>query len=298
MTQYSLFVLVYHNNKKAVIDGIRDCGQPLDDFRFVEPQLKSINSVIIIDVKLDNLQEYKASLLSVSQKLAFDYCLKESNTALSFPKLVVFDMDSTLIPIEVIDQLAEQAGVKAQVSQITELAMRGELDFNQSFKKRMEWLKGLSIEAVDKVKSQLEFNPGVRELCHYLLSKDCEVAIASGGFVPFAEHLRQSIPFSEVKANDLLVEEGVLTGEVVEPIVNAQIKAESLYLWQTKRGLQRHQLIAVGDGANDVMMMDKAGLGVAYKAKPKVCLLADCVITIGEMDSLIELLEVITTDSD
>lgn len=223
----------------------------------------------------------------------FDYCLLPSSRAYGPFKLAVFDMDSTLIPIEVIDELAVQAGVGEEVAKITEAAMRGELDFNQSLEQRVKQLKGLSMEAIEVVKSQLVFNPGVESFCHFFVEQKGAIAIASGGFMPFAEALANRLPFSQVKANRLMNDNGVLTGEVEHPIVNADVKARSLKEWADAVGLLDKHCIAVGDGANDLKMLQEAGIGVAYKAKPTLGKSADCVLNVGCLDSLIALLPII-----
>lgn len=240
-----------------------------------------------------NEAELKSLLYESSHTYGFDYCLLPKNELFGPYKLVVFDMDSTLIPIEVIDELAVQAGVGNAVSQITEAAMRGELDFNESLEQRVFQLKGMSEVAIESVISQLEFNPGIERFCHYILEQQGDIAIASGGFMPFAKELANRLPFSKVMANNLIIEDGVLTGEVSYPIVNADVKADCLKEWLSQSGGSKQNVIAVGDGANDLKMLQQAGIGVAYKAKPTLGKSADCVINIGYLDSLIKLLPII-----
>lgn len=235
----------------------------------------------------------KSALYEQSLLNEFDYCLLPKSQSYGPFKLTVFDMDSTLIPIEVIDELAVQAGVGEEVSKITEAAMRGELDFNQSLEQRVRQLKGLSVEAINAVKNQLEFNPGVEAFCQYILKQSGEIAIASGGFMPFAEELARRLPFSKVRANRLIYANGALTGKVEYPIVNADVKTESLQEWASVAGLKAQQCIAVGDGANDLKMLQEAGIGVAYKAKPTLGKSADCVLNVGYLDSLVDLLPLI-----
>lgn len=235
----------------------------------------------------------KSALYNQSLEQGFDYCILPCEQVYGPFRLAVFDMDSTLIPIEVIDELAVQAGVGEQVAAITEAAMRGELDFNQSLEQRVSQLKGLSVEAIQVVREQLQFNPGVEAFCRYLLEQGGKIAIASGGFMPFAEELRNRLPFSHVAANRLLQDGDKLTGDVEHPIVNADVKADSLKQWMTDEGLVAHNCVAVGDGANDLKMLRQAGIGVAYKAKPTLGQSADCVLNVGFLDSLIELLPII-----
>ena len=261
-------------------------------------------SIVALPIKLESYQfvyrisitagdnHPKESLMTAiekaSQSLSFDYCYLTSVKPI---KLAVFDMDSTLIPMEVIDELACEAGVNDQVSKITEAAMRGELDFNQSFEQRLSLLKGMSEQAVESVKSRLRFNPGVERFIKYLVEQGAVVAIASGGFTPFAEALSDKAPITKVVANQLEFEQGQLTGVAAKPIVNADIKAMQLQQWKNELGLKTEEVMAVGDGANDSLMLSVAGLGVAYKAKPLLRRKADCVIQQGEMDGLVDILK-------
>lgn len=238
-----------------------------------------------------------ASLRAIVDELAqvfeCDYCLLASDFSLAPVKLAVFDMDSTLIPMEVIDELAEEAGVKQQVSAITDLAMRGELDFNQSFEQRLALLKGMPINAVEVVRARLRFNLGVESFLAYLKAHQADIAIASGGFIPFAQSLSQLVHFDEIRANHLEFDNDQLTGRVKDPIINAERKAESLRTWCVNRQLSVNQSMAVGDGANDLLMLQEAGFGVAYKAKPFLRQHADCVIQYAEMDALKDVLQVV-----
>ena len=280
------------------------------EVQLVENELKSSCSALDamsikeLDIKLQVYQYayqvsfsvddgcHEESLLSAvesaSQTLKFDYCRLLSVKPI---KLAVFDMDSTLIPMEVIDELACEAGVKLQVSEITEAAMRGELDFNQSFEQRLSLLKGMSEQAVEAVKSRLSFNPGVEAFINYLSEQGATVAIASGGFVPFAEALCSKAPITKIAANQLMFNQGQLTGAAVKPIINAEKKAIQLQQWQKELGLENGEVLAVGDGANDSFMLEVAGLGVAYKAKPFLRRRADCVIQQGGMDGMIDILK-------
>ncbi len=235
----------------------------------------------------------KSALYELSLEQGFDYCLLPKNQKYGPFKLVVFDMDSTLIPIEVIDELAVQAGVGQEVAQITEAAMRGELDFNQSLERRVKQLKDLPLEAINVVKEQLVFNTGVESFCHFFVQQGGEIAIASGGFMPFADELATRLPFTRVRANRLIESKGLLTGQVEYPIVNADVKAASLKEWASEAGVTEQQCIAVGDGANDLKMLQQAGIGVAFKAKPTLGKSADCVLNVGYLDSLVELLPLI-----
>ena len=185
-------------------------------------------------------------------------------------RLAVFDMDSTLIQCEVIDELARVAGVGAQVAAITDRAMRGELDFQESFIERVALLKGLELNAVDRILEVMPITEGVSELLLTLRARGVYTAILSGGFLPFAQYLQRKFGFDEVHANGLDSDGGVLTGKVQAPIVDGDYKRKALLDIAERKNIALEDTIAVGDGANDLPMLTTAGLGVAYAAKPLV----------------------------
>ena len=185
-------------------------------------------------------------------------------------RLAVFDMDSTLIDCEVIDELAAQAGVGEAVAEITARAMRGELDFDESYRTRLALLEGLDARAIEDLADRLPVKEGLREMTTTLKARGMTLAIFSGGFMPIAERLQADYGFDEVVANTLEVASGKVTGRVVPPIVNREHKAAALQALATRLGISVDACIAVGDGANDLDMMAMAGLGVAFHAKPAV----------------------------
>ena len=206
-------------------------------------------------------------------------------------RLVVSDMDSTLINIECIDEIADFAGVKPQVSAITEAAMRGELDFAQSLTRRVALLKGLPESVLERVYvERLKLNPGAEKLLAGLRRKGIRFALVSGGFTFFTERLRARLGLDYTLANTLEIEDGKLTGKVVGSIVGAEAKAGFLLQLCEEIGAEPAQAVAMGDGANDLKMMAVAGMGVAYRAKPKVQEQAHCAINHGELDAILGLL--------
>ncbi len=186
------------------------------------------------------------------------------------PGLLVMDMDSTAIQIECIDEIAKLAGTGEMVAEVTERAMRGELDFTASLKLRVGTLKGADASILRQVLNDLPLMPGLTSLVLKLESLGWKVAIASGGFTFFAEHLRDRLHLTAVVANELEIRDGKLTGEVIGQIVDAQFKAETLKQLAIKYEIPVEQTVAIGDGANDLPMIQAAGLGIAYHAKPKV----------------------------
>ncbi|AAZ36069.1 phosphoserine phosphatase SerB [Pseudomonas savastanoi pv. phaseolicola] len=232
----------------------------------------------------------QAEFLAVAQDLNVDIAFQQDSLFRRNRRLAVFDMDSTLIEAEVIDELAKAAGVGEQVSEITERAMRGELDFSESFKERLALLKGLDISVLDEIGASLRLTEGAETLFSELKRLGYKTAILSGGFTYFAKQLQAKLGIDYVYANELEVVDGKVTGVAVEPIVNAQRKADLLRELAHKEGLSLEQTIAVGDGANDLPMLAIAGLGVAFRAKPLVKQSAKQAISTLGLDGVLYLL--------
>lgn len=219
-----------------------------------------------------------------------------SGLKLSDFKLIAFDMDSTLINIECIDEIADAVGRKAQVAAITEAAMRGEiLDFKDSLRRRVALLEGVSVASMDEVyRERLRLNPGAAELVRACKAAGLKVLLVSGGFTFFADRVRDLLEIDYTRANVLEIENGLLTGKLVDQawgdICDGEEKRRTLLATCAELGIEPHQAIAMGDGANDLPMMGVAGLSVAYHAKPKVREQAMVAINEGGLDRLLELL--------
>ncbi|WP_085725354.1 phosphoserine phosphatase SerB [Pseudomonas sp. R37(2017)] len=235
-------------------------------------------------------QALRAEFLSVAQELNVDIAFQEDSLFRRNRRLAVFDMDSTLIEAEVIDELAKAAGVGDKVSEITERAMAGELDFRASFKERLALLKGLDVKVLDSIGASLRLTEGAETLFAELKRLGYKTAILSGGFTYFAKQLQAKLGIDYVFANELEVVDGKVTGVAVEPIVDAQRKADLLKELAHKEGLRLEQTIAVGDGANDLPMLAIAGLGVAFRAKPLVKQSAKQAISTLGLDGVLYLL--------
>lgn len=205
-----------------------------------------------------------------AHKLGLDVAAMGNHPTLRSPGLLVMDMDSTAIQIECIDEIASLAGVGDQVAAITERAMQGDLDFSASLRERVGTLKGADANILLQVRDTLPLMPGLETMVKQLQEAGWHLAIASGGFTFFADHLRSTLNLVAAVANTLGMRDGKLTGDVEGPIVDAQYKADTLRQLADKLEIPLEQTIAIGDGANDLLMIKAAGLGIAYHAKPKV----------------------------
>ncbi len=203
-------------------------------------------------------------------------------------RLIVADMDSTMIPVECIDELADYAGLKPQIAEVTERAMRGELDFAAALDARVALLKGLEESAIDRcLAERVTLMPGARTLIRTMRARSATAVLVSGGFTRFAEPVGAEIGFDRVIANRLLIEGGALTGAVEKPIVDSATKETTLRGVAAELGLDLSQTLAVGDGANDLPMIRAAGLGVAYHAKPIVAAAAGARVDYGDLTALL-----------
>ncbi|WP_165855480.1 phosphoserine phosphatase SerB [Marinobacter sp. JSM 1782161] len=217
-----------------------------------------------------DLEALRTDFLKIAGELNVDIAFQEDSIFRRNRRLVVFDMDSTLIEAEVIDELAREAGVGDQVAEITERAMRGELDFSESFAERLALLKGLDEAVLEGIAARLKMTEGAEHLIRTLKALGYRTAILSGGFTYFARFLQARLGIDFVHANELAIENGKVTGEVSGQVVDGKRKAELLLEIAEREGVSPEQVIAVGDGANDLPMLSQAGLGVAFRAKPLV----------------------------
>jgi phosphoserine phosphatase len=257
--------------------------------RLSEDKLASVEIHALLPPGRD-ADELKRTLLSVATSAGFDVSLQRESLYRRSKRLVVLDMDSTLIRIEVIDELARAAGVGADVSRITERAMLGEMDYDESLRQRVGLLKGLDVAVLDRLAADLPLTDGAETLVRVLKRLGYKIAVISGGFSRAAEALKRRLGVDYAYSNNLEVSGGKLTGRVVGPIVNAQRKAELLETIAQAEGVLLDQVIAVGDGANDALMLERAGLGIAFHAKPKLRETADTSISAAGLDAILYLL--------
>jgi phosphoserine phosphatase len=246
-----------------------------------------------------NMAQTTEKLLAIARSFpGVDIAVQRENLYRRSKRLVVFDMDSTLIQGEVIDELAELLGKKKEVSALTKAAMEGEMDFQESLIRRVSLLKGLTRKDLDYVHSQIKLSPGAARLVKALKRLGYRIAIISGGFTYFVERLKNELGAHYAYANSLEFEEETVTGRLQGLIVDGRRKADLLELLAQQEGVSLDQVIAIGDGANDLQMLKKAGLGIAFNAKPLTKSLVGTSITHKSMDSILYLLGITDRELD
>ena len=239
---------------------------PLDESQ------RSLKACVELSVRgtPNNKSEMQKAFLHLSSELNFDISFQEESMYRRMRRVICFDMDSTLIQTEVIDELAMRAGVGDKVKKITEQAMQGEIDFSESFKKRVKLLKGLDVSVMQEILENLPITEGLDRLIAVLKKVGFKIAILSGGFTYFGNYLKERYQLDYMYANELEIVDGKLTGNYIGDIVDAKRKAELLKLIAQVEKVDIRQTVAVGDGANDLLMLETAGLGIAFHAKQKV----------------------------
>lgn len=267
-------------NWKINIDSIKKLSE--GDFSCVEMLASSSGPINPLPIRKD--------LLIIAKDQNVDIALQAEGLYRKLKRLVVLDMDSTLIQSEVIDELAKEKGVYEEVSEITHQAMAGKMDYDESLRLRCAKLKGLPLQALEKVYQRIQLTPGAQDLICVLKKLGYKVAVISGGFSFIADRLKERLGIDFSYANKLEIKDSALTGIVIPPIVNAQRKADLLDAIAQQEKIGLDQVIAIGDGANDLLMLEKAGLGIAFNAKPLVREQADLALSQKNMRSILYLL--------
>jgi phosphoserine phosphatase len=249
---------------------------------------RSVAAEFAVEMAQGQARAAEADLRALAEGRAVDIAVLPA--AHRRKKLLVADMDSTIIRQECIDELAELLGVRAQVARITERAMHGEIAFEPALRERVALLAGLSIDVVDDLLARrIEIMPGATTLVRTMRANGAHTALVSGGFTAFTGPVAELVGFDEQSANDLVIEDGRLAGRAVEPVRGREAKLETLLQLRERLGLSSEETMAVGDGANDLGMIEAAGLGVAYHAKPAVAAAADARIDHGDLTALLYL---------
>jgi len=252
-----------------------------------ENAFKSLDIATVATSTKVDWEEVKEELIHISNKHKTDLALLKDDVWRRNKRLIVFDMDSTLIQSEVIVEMAKVHGKGDEVFEITERAMNGEFDFDQSLIERVKLLKGLEEKKLKDILKTIKLTPGVEDFIKTVQSLGYKIAIISGGFNYFARHFKETLNLDYAFANELEIKKGVLTGNVSGSIVNAEKKAMLLDLISQQEGLKLEQVVAIGDGANDLPMLAKAGLGIAFHAKDVVKKNAKQHMSHGPMDSIL-----------
>lgn len=240
----------------------------------------------------------RKALAELTPELEVDIAIERAGLARRSKRLVCFDCDSTLITGEVIEMLAAHAGKEDEVREVTEAAMRGELDFEESLRARVATLAGLDASVIDDVARDIVLTPGARTTVRTLKRMGFRVAVVSGGFIQVLEDLARELDLDYVRANTLEIQDGKLTGRVIGKVVDRAAKAEFLEEFAADSGLKMHQTVAVGDGANDIDMISAAGLGIAFNAKPALRDIADTSVNHPFLDEVLHILGIPRSDID
>ncbi|BAK36202.1 phosphoserine phosphatase [Microlunatus phosphovorus NM-1] len=273
----------------AVADAISDTGGNIDRIVRLATQPVTAYDLVVI---VDDPDAMRTALVSVAREHHIDVAVQVNGLERRAKRLVVMDVDSTLIADEVIELLADEAGCRAEVEAVTTAAMAGELDFETSLRERVRRLAGLEVAALDRAAARIRLTPGARTFVSTLQRMGFSVAVVSGGFTAFTDRLKADLGLDHAYANTLEIVDGRLTGEVVGPVVDRARKAELLREIAAVEGILPSQAVAVGDGANDLDMLAASGLGIAFNAKPAVRARAHTTVSVPRLDVILFMLGV------
>ena len=277
-----VLTLISNTEDAAISDDIKDKYAQL----LQATSVNWLNKNVALDLFCENKVE--DDLIAELKTEPFDFAFQNIDNRRK--KLLVADMDSTIIQVECIDELADFLGIKDKVSHITEAAMRGELDFKEALKERVALLAGLKVGDLETVfDERVKLTPGAITLVKTMNANGANTILVSGGFTYFTEKVSEITGFKVNRANTLMHENGALTGEVGEPVVDAYTKINSLREFQKKAALEENEILAVGDGANDIPMLEGAGIGIGYRPFPATAKAADVVINYGDLTALLYL---------
>ncbi len=294
-----LFVLTFFGGTRALAQVSEILGQEGVNIERIGSSRQREQTALELIINLAGASspaQVKKRLMQASRESGFDLALQNMTAFRKNKRLVFFDMDSTLVDMEIIDEMARRAGVGREVARITEKAMRGDFDFEQSLIQRVALLKGLKLAELEDIRQNLPLSPGVAELTATLKWLGYKLGVVTGGFDFFAEHLRQRLSLDFAFANRLEIRDGALTGKVLGQVIDAVGKAQLVNQTAREQGIMLDQVVVVGDGANDALMLGQAGLGIAYNAKRALDKVANVALGRHGLANLFHLLGV--TDDD
>jgi phosphoserine phosphatase len=269
----NLFVLTYFGNTRALAELSRILGEENANIEMITNLTRHCASCVELTINVNgvqNLSRLKERVIASSHQLNIDLALQKMEAYRKNKRLVFFDMDSTLVDMEMINEMAQRAGVFKEVSRITEKAMRGDIDFEESLTQRVALLKGLRVEELEKIRNEMKLSEGAEDLVSTLKKLGFRVGLVSGGFDYFSDFLKEKLELDFSYANQLEIKNGSLTGKVLGRIVDNTYKAKIVNMVSEEEGVLLDQTVAIGDGANDVLMLGQAGLGIAYNAKERL----------------------------
>ena len=269
----NLFILTYFGDTLALAEISNILAEENANIQMISNLTRHCASCVelTIDVnEVKNLSRLKARVIAKSHELNIDLALQKMEAYRKNKRLIFFDMDSTLVDMEIIDEMAQRAGVFKEVSRITEKAMRGDIDFEESLTQRVALLKGLRVEELEKIRNDMKLSAGAEDLVDTLKRLGFKLGLVSGGFDYFSDFLREKLGLDFSYSNQLEIKNGALTGKVLGKIVDNTYKAKIVNMVSSEEGVLLDQTVAIGDGANDGLMLGQAGLGIAYNAKEKL----------------------------
>jgi phosphoserine phosphatase len=269
----NLFILTYFGETRALAEISTILAEENANIEMISNLTRHCAMCVELTINVNevkNLSRLKSRVIAKSHELNIDLALQKMEAYRKNKRLVFFDMDSTLVDMEIIDEMAQRAGVFKEVSRITEKAIRGDIDFEESLTQRVALLKGLRVEELEKIRNDMKLSEGAEDLVNTLKKLGFRLGLVSGGFDYFSDFLREKLGLDFSYANQLEIKNGALTGKVLGKILDNTHKAKIVNMVSSEEGVLLDQTVAIGDGANDVLMLGQAGLGIAYNAKEKL----------------------------
>jgi phosphoserine phosphatase len=266
----NLFVLTYFGDTRALAELTNILGEENANIEMITNLTRHCASCVELTISVNRIQSLsrlKERVISKSHELNIDLALQNMEAYRKNKRLVFFDMDSTLVDMEIIDEMAQRAAVFKEVSRITEKVRRGDLDFEEGLLQRVAFLKGLKVKELEKIRNEIKLSEGAEELVMTLKKLGYKLVLVSGGFHYFADFLKEKLGLDRAYANQLEIKNSSLTGRILGKIVDNAYKARIVNLVADEEGVLLDQTVAIGDGANDILMLGQAGLGIAYNAK-------------------------------